>query len=108
MRLAGLQERQRYLLAALALRDVERLGSLIEQEALEFCQIMNTCTPPLVYANQETLAFMTWLRQCRQRGDFVAYFTVDAGGKRACVVLPRLPHRHITTAIRTGFSTLWA
>lgn len=79
LRLAGLLERQRYLLAALALRDVERLGCLLEQEALEFCQVLSTCEPPLRYASEETLSFMTWLRCCRQRGDFVAYFTVDAG-----------------------------
>ena len=102
LRIAGLQERQRYLLAALALRDVERLGSLIEQEALEFCQIMNTCTPPLVYAKQETLAFMTWLRQCRQRGDFMAYFTVDAGAS-VHVLCAASAAQHITTAIRTAF-----
>ena len=99
LRRAGLQERQQYLLAALARLDVARLGSLIEQEALEFCQIMSTCTPPLVYASEETFAFMTWLRQCRQRGDFVAYFTVDAGA--SVHVLGDASHEEkITAAIR--------
>lgn len=102
LRIAGLQERQRYLLAALALRDVERLGCLIEQEALEFCQIMNTCTPPLVYASKETFAFMTWLRQCRQRGDFVAYFTIDAGAS-VHVLCAASAAEQVGAAIRTAF-----
>ena len=102
VRLAGMQERQRDLLAALALRDVERLGCLIEQEALEFCQVMSTSTPPLVYAGKETFAFMTWLRQCRQRGDFVAYFTVDAGVS-VHVLCAASAAEHISQAIRTTF-----
>ena len=102
LRIAGLLERQRYLMAALALRDVERLGCLIEQEALEFCQIMSTCTPPLVYAHEETFAFMTWLRQCRQREDFVAYFTVDAGAS-VHVLCAVSAAKHVSAAIRTAF-----
>ena len=102
LRLAGMQERQRYLLAALALRDVERLGCLIEQEAMEFLQIMNTCSPPLVYASKETFVFMTWLRQCRQRGDFVAYFTVDAGAS-VHVLCAASAVETISTTISTAF-----
>lgn len=102
VRIAGLPERQRYLLAALARRDVERLGSLVEQEALEFCQIMSTSTPPLVYASRETFAFMTWLRQCRQRGDFMAYFTVDAGAS-VHVLCASAAAENISAAIRTAF-----
>ena len=102
LRQAGLQKRQQYLLAALALRDVERLGSLIEQEAMEFCQIMSTCTPPLVYASEETFAFMTWLRQCRQRGDFMAYFTVDAGAS-VHVLCAASAADNITAAIRRTY-----
>lgn len=102
LRLAGLQERQRYLLAALALRDVERLGCLLEQEALEFCQVLSSCEPPLVYASEETLAFMTWLRRCRQRGDFVAYFTVDAGVSVHVLCAAREADQ-ISTAIRATY-----
>ena len=102
LRLAGLQERQRYLLAALALRDIERLGCLLEQEALEFCQVLSTCEPPLQYASEETLAFMTWLRQCRQRGDFVAYFTVDAGASVHVLCAAREVDK-ISAAIRATY-----
>ncbi len=102
LRIAGLQERQRDLLAALALQDVEWLGSLVEQEALEFCQIMSTCAPPLVYASAESLAVMTWLRQGRQRGDFVAYFTVDAGAS-VHVLCAASAAPDIAAAIRTAF-----
>lgn len=79
LRIAGLGERRRYLLEALALRDLERIGCLLEQEALEFYQVMASSEPPLVYAGQEALAFMAWLRHGRQRGSFMAYFTIDAG-----------------------------
>ena len=104
LRLAGLQERRRYLLAALALRDVERLGCLVEQEALEFCQVLSSCEPPLVYTSEETLAFMTWLRRCRQRGDFVAYFTVDAGASVHVLCAAREADK-VSAAIRSTYPT---
>ena len=102
LRIAGLPERQRYLRTALALRDVERLGCLLEQEALEFCQVMSTSTPSLVYVGAETFAFMAWLRQCRQRGDFVAYFTVDAGAS-VHVLCAEAAVAKVSTAIRAAY-----
>ncbi len=102
LRVAGLQERQRALLAALACHDVAQLGSLVEQEAMEFQHIMSTSTPPLFYADKETLAFMTWLRQARQRGDFVAYFTVDAGASVHVLCAADTAER-VVTAIRSAY-----
>ena len=79
LRVKGMAEKVRVLQQALQKQDFRRLGMLIEQEALEFYQIMLTSTPPLNYLTSETLAFLLWVRACRANGEFEAYFTIDAG-----------------------------
>ena len=79
LRIAGLAEREKLLREALMARDIEKLGRVLEQEALEFMQVMSTSIPPLAYPGREAIEFLIWLRRCRRQGDFTAYFTVDAG-----------------------------
>lgn len=86
-RLAGLGERLKRIEAALAAKDLSRLGPEIEAEALEMHAVIMTATPPVHYLTETTAAFCAWLRQRRAAGAFEAYFTIDAG-----------PNVHVLTA----------
>lgn len=77
-RLAGVPERLDAVRAALAARDLERLGPLIEAEALEMHAVMLTSSPRAEYVTPETSRFIAWLRAARRQG-LAAYFTLDAG-----------------------------
>ena len=101
LRIAGLTERENLLQKALRDKDIEKLGLVLEQDALEFMQVMATSTPPLAYPGREAVEFLVWLRRCRCRGDFVAYFTIDAGSSVhvLCPVAetPKVEHKIRTT-----------
>ena len=78
-RLQDLPARKQAMLAALAAKDLARLGPLLEQEALEIHGIMESSIPPLVYRRPKTHAFLAWLRQLRHTTGLQAYATIDAG-----------------------------
>jgi diphosphomevalonate decarboxylase len=79
IRLAGIAERQQAMQKALASRDIQMLGSLIEAEATELHAVALTGTPSAAYLKPQTEAVITWLRQARQESGLKAYFTLDAG-----------------------------
>jgi diphosphomevalonate decarboxylase len=78
-RLAGLWERELAMLEAIKEKDLEKLGPLLEAEALEMHGVIMTATPPASYLTEETLKLISWIRLQRQKGNFRAWFTIDAG-----------------------------
>lgn len=65
--------------AALATRDLRRLGPVIEQDALAMHAVMMTSTPSLLYWQPGTLEIMQAVRHWREQEGLQAYFTIDAG-----------------------------
>ncbi len=78
-RLAVLQERQSAMLDAIKEKNLEKLGPLLETEALEMHSIIMTASPSVSYLSEETLELVSWIRCERQKGSFKAWFTIDAG-----------------------------
>lgn len=64
---------------AIALRDLERLGPLIEQDALAMHAVMMTSRPSLLYWQPGTLEVLHAVRRWREEDGLPVYFTVDAG-----------------------------
>ncbi|MEZ4862447.1 MAG: diphosphomevalonate decarboxylase [Caldilineaceae bacterium] len=65
--------------AALAQRDLARLGPVIEQDALAMHAVMMTSTPALFYWQPGTLEVIQAVREWRAHEGITAYFTIDAG-----------------------------
>lgn len=64
--------------AAIAARDLETLGPLVEQESLELQALMASASPAVWYMMPRTLAFIQAVRLWREEG-LDAYITLDAG-----------------------------
>jgi diphosphomevalonate decarboxylase len=64
--------------AAIATRDLQRLGPIIEQDALAMHAVMMTSSPSLVYWQGGTVELINAVRRWRAEG-ISAYFTIDAG-----------------------------
>lgn len=79
LRLQKIPERVLRLKAAIAALDFNALGTLAEDEALEMHSIMMSGTPSIKYFGTETTAVLTYVREQRRAGNFLAYFTLDAG-----------------------------
>jgi diphosphomevalonate decarboxylase len=83
--------------AAIAARDLDTLGSLVEQESLEVQALMTSSTPACLYMEPATLAFVHAVRRWREDG-LAVYLTLDAGpnphllceGRDAAAVLERV------------------
>jgi len=65
--------------AAIATRDIERLGAAIERDALAMHAVMMTSTPSLLYWQPGTLAVLHAVRRWRAEDKLPVYFTIDAG-----------------------------
>lgn len=65
--------------AALAQRDLARLGPVIEQDALAMHAVMMTSNPSLLYWQPGTLAIIQAVRRWRAQDGIQTYFTIDAG-----------------------------
>jgi diphosphomevalonate decarboxylase len=66
------------LKSALAARDIEKFGRVIEAETLNMHAVMMTSTPSLLYWKPNTLAVIEALHELRSAGT-MGYFTIDAG-----------------------------
>lgn len=88
-RLRQLPQRLREVATAIETRDMERLGTIIEAEAIEMHEIMRTSTPRTEYFGARTTEFLDWLRQGRARGEIPAWFTLDAGPNPHLICLPQ-------------------
>jgi diphosphomevalonate decarboxylase len=78
-RLATLPERLRETIKAIESHDLERLGTIIEGEAMEMHSVMMTSSPRTEYFGGPTVEFLSWLRAERAAGKLSAWFTLDAG-----------------------------
>ncbi|HMN26968.1 MAG TPA: diphosphomevalonate decarboxylase [Caldilineaceae bacterium] len=77
-RLASLPAALNTVRAALAERDLGRLGPVIEQDALAMHAVMMTSTPSLLYWQPGTLEILHAVQRWRNDG-LPVYFTIDAG-----------------------------
>ncbi|MCE7990043.1 MAG: diphosphomevalonate decarboxylase [Caldilinea sp. CFX5] len=78
-RVAGLDHALAEVRAALAERDLHRLGPVIEQDALAMHAVMMTSSPSLLYWQPGTLEIIHTIRHWREQEGLAAYFTIDAG-----------------------------
>jgi diphosphomevalonate decarboxylase len=78
-RLAIHGSRYQQMHKALKKRDLEFIGTLMEDEALEMHSVMMTAQPPAQYWTNETSPLITWIREERLAGRLPAWFTIDAG-----------------------------
>ncbi len=78
-RLAGIPERLEAMEKAIQRRDLHLLGPLLEVEALEMHAVIMTAKPGHCYLNEQSLAFISALRDARRQRKIQAYFTIDAG-----------------------------
>jgi diphosphomevalonate decarboxylase len=67
------------VVGAIRERDLERLGTLIELDALAMHAVMMTSTPSLVYWLPGTIEVIQSVRRWREEDGLCAYFTIDAG-----------------------------
>jgi diphosphomevalonate decarboxylase len=65
--------------AAIAARDLHRLGPVIERNALRMHASAMAAEPPILYWRPATLAAMRAVEEARESGGPVGYFTMDAG-----------------------------
>jgi diphosphomevalonate decarboxylase len=72
---------------ALALKDFTKLGTLIEQEALEFHSLLLTSQPPYLAWHPGTVEVMLTVYQLRQQG-VECYFTINTGHNVHVITLP--------------------
>lgn len=77
-RLAAMEGRNRRVIAALAARDLDALGPLLEIEALELHRIAETSAEPARYRNAATDLVLERVARLREEGVGV-WFTLDAG-----------------------------
>lgn len=77
-RIASLDHALAETRAAIATRDLPRLGAVIEQDALAMHAVMMTGAPSLLYWQPGTLEVLHAVRRWREKGVQV-YFTIDAG-----------------------------
>jgi diphosphomevalonate decarboxylase len=63
---------------AIAARDLERLGAVVERSALRMHASAMAAEPGILYWNPATVAALHTVRELRQAGT-LAYFTIDAG-----------------------------
>lgn len=77
-RLSELGTRTKDVEDAIKKKDLEKLGTLIEEEAISLHMVAMTSKPPLFYWKPETLLLMQNLMAWRKEG-LPAYFTIDAG-----------------------------
>ncbi len=78
VRLSKMKQKNNSLKKIIAQKDFQKLGELLESEALEFHAITLTQTPALIYWTPGTLTTMKLTRVWRNQGLSV-YFTVDTG-----------------------------
>lgn len=65
--------------AAIAERDLDKLGAAIEWDALAMHAVMQTGSPSLLYWQPGTLEILHAVRRWRSDEGLAAYFTIDAG-----------------------------
>ena len=82
-----LTERLQAVREALEARDLERLGTVVEAEAIDLHCVAMTSEPPIFYWQPATLAVLAEVRAMRSDGVF-AYSTMDAGANVHVICSP--------------------
>lgn len=103
-RLAGLPERFARVESAIKRGDFSALGHEIETEALEMHAVMMSSTPSANYFAPQTSEITAWLRRERLRGEFEAYFTIDAGPNLHVICEPKAAD-YVASRIQAAFPT---
>ncbi|MBP6219213.1 MAG: diphosphomevalonate decarboxylase [Oligoflexales bacterium] len=78
-RLERIPDRLSLLLQALSNKNLDQLGPVIEDEALEMHAVMMTASPALFYWGEQVSRFLAYLRRKRRESQLPVYFTMDAG-----------------------------
>ncbi len=78
-RLIGIPERLRNMKEAIEEKNLEKLGPLLEEEALNMHEVMASSTPSCVYMTNTTFDFLEYLVTSRREFGIPMYFTLDAG-----------------------------
>lgn len=65
--------------SAIATCDIERLGTVIERDALAMHSVMMTSSPSLLYWQPGTLEVIQAVRRWREQDKIPVFFTIDAG-----------------------------
>ncbi len=86
-RLAALPERRRGVEEAIRERDLERLGPLVEEEAIDLHLIAMSSRPPIFYWQPGTLEVLAAVRELRASAT-PAWVTMDAGANVHVVCEP--------------------
>jgi diphosphomevalonate decarboxylase len=84
--------------AAIAARDIERLGVVLEEDAIELHLIAMSSRPPIFYWAPPTLAVMSAIRDLRASGTS-AWVTMDAGANVHVICEPDAEQRVVETLI---------
>jgi diphosphomevalonate decarboxylase len=77
-RVAGVEARFRACREALLARDLDKMGPIIEEDAVIMHAVMMSSQPPLYYWTPTTMALILATQQWRAEG-IPVYFTIDAG-----------------------------
>ena len=77
-RLQALPERLSKVRSAIAEKDINQLGSVLEEEALELHLVAMSSQPPIFYWTGGTIAVLRRVREVRCDG-LQAFSTIDAG-----------------------------
>lgn len=77
-RLAAVPNRIKRAIDAIASKDIQTLGSVMEEDCLDMHAVMQSQVQALYYWTEETKQIMDVVGQCRREG-LAVYFTIDAG-----------------------------
>ena len=77
-RLAAVPNRIKRAIDAIANKDIQALGNVIEEDCLDMHAVMQSQVPALYYWTEETKQIMDAVGQWRREG-LAVYFTIDAG-----------------------------
>lgn len=79
VRLTNMDKKLQLAKEAIAEKSIEKLGEIIEQDALEMHSVMMTSSPSSNYFTEKTIEIISTIRALRNKGDLEAWFTIDAG-----------------------------
>lgn len=77
-RISAMEKKIRETKKALKDKDFSRLGTIVEEEAINMHTVMMTSQPPIFYWLPKTIEIMLSVQQWRKEG-LESYFTIDAG-----------------------------
>jgi diphosphomevalonate decarboxylase len=68
--------------------------------------VIMTATPPASYLTEETLKLISWIRLQRQKGNFRAWFTIDAG-PNLHLICEASDQQKIEASLKKAFPSLY-